>query len=171
VRLDGAVEVDSFKDFISKYQAAEEKKNEHPDRNFYLSFISTILIAVYAGLTLILVCSSLKSNKIAVDSMHQSQRPWIGPFRQIPLVTGPIIIDGRGMIRVDYRMSAVNYGSFGANNVMFWAQLYVAQDITTIYDRSKDACTSSTSNPQMGRVLFPGQIRAWSTLGQLLPWT
>ncbi len=99
------------------------------------------------------------SNKIAVDAMRQGQRPWIGPDIKMPVVTGPLIIDERGMISTNYQMTAVNYGSYGANNINFWAQLYVAQDITTIWDRAKYACSMATQNPTMGRIMFPGQER------------
>jgi hypothetical protein len=99
------------------------------------------------------------SNAQTLDALHKSQRPWIGPYKQVPIVTGPIIVDSMG-IRVDYRMSAVNFGSFGANNVGFLAQLYIAQDITTIQKRAKYACDNSTSNPDLGRVLFPGENTA-----------
>jgi hypothetical protein len=100
-----------------------------------------------------------QSNKIAVDSMRQAQRPWIGPDIKVPVVTGAVTIDQRGMISTNYQLTAVNYGNYGANNINFWAQLYVAQDITTIWDRSRYACSAAAGNPNMGRIMFPGQER------------
>jgi hypothetical protein len=99
------------------------------------------------------------ANKLAILAMRQAQRPWIGPDIKTPVVTGPIVIDQRGMISTYYQMTAVNYGSFGANNINFWAQLYVAQDITTIWDRAKYTCSLATGNPDIGRIMFPGQER------------
>jgi len=108
------------------------------------------------------------ANKIAVDAMRQSQRPWIGPDVKTPVVTGPLIVDQRGMISTNYQMTAINYGSFGANNINFWAQLYVAQDIATIWDRAKYACSVASQNSTMGRIMFPGQetlmTNAWPAL-------
>jgi hypothetical protein len=139
------------------------KKTVH----IYTPWWKTLLEFAAVGTVMWYTFEAHQANTISTNSMKQSQRPWIGPYRQVPLITGPIIIDGMG-IRVDYRMSAVNYGSFGANNVNFWAQLYVAQDISTIQQRAKYACENSTSNPDMGRVLFPGQdtamLNAWPAL-------
>lgn len=99
------------------------------------------------------------ANKLAVMAMRQAQRPWIGPDIKTPVVTGPIMIDGHGLIRTDYQMTAVNYGNFGANNINFWAQLYIAQDIATIWKRGKDACSAASGNTGQGRIMFPGQER------------
>jgi hypothetical protein len=102
------------------------------------------------------------ANKIAVEAMRQSQRPWIGPDIKMPVATGPLTIDQRGMIMTNYQMTAINYGNYGANNINFWAQLYIAQDITTIWARAKYACDVSTQNPNLGRIMFPGQERIMS---------
>lgn len=99
------------------------------------------------------------ANKLAMSAMRQAQRPWIGPDIKTPVITGPILIDQRGIITTSYQLTAVSYGNFGANNINFWAQLYVAQDIKTIWDRAKYACSVATGNPNMGRVMFPGQER------------
>jgi hypothetical protein len=99
------------------------------------------------------------ANKLAAQAMRQAQRPWIGPDIKTPVITGPIVIDQHGTIITSYQMTAVNYGSFGANNINFWAQLYVAQDITTIWERGKYACAQATGNPTIGRIMFPGQER------------
>lgn len=108
------------------------------------------------------------SNKIAVDAMKQSQRPWVGPDMKAPVMTGPLRIDQHGMIIANYQMTAVNYGNYGANNVEYWAQLYIAQDISTIWTREKYACSVSTQNSTNGRIMFPGQERvmynAWPAL-------
>jgi hypothetical protein len=160
----GAIQVHAAPDLIEKHEAERKEDAAKQSNQHNISKWTLGAVIVYSALTLVLVILSACNNIIARNAMRQSQRPWIGPYRQVPLITGPIIIDDKG-IRVDYRMSAVNYGSFGANNVNFWAQLYVAQDISTIGKRSKYACENSTSNPDMGRVLFPGQdtamVNAW----------
>lgn len=160
----GAIQVHAAPDLIEQHKAERGEDAAQKKRETNISKWTLYAVVVYAGLTLILVILSASNNIIARNAMRQSQRPWIGPYKPLPLITGPIVIDNKG-IHIDYRMSAVNYGSFGANNVMFWAQLYIAQDITTIWKRSQDACASSTANPQMGRILFPGQdtamLNAW----------
>lgn len=99
------------------------------------------------------------ANKLAITAMKQAQRPWIGPDIKAPVITGPITIDGRGFIRTDYQMTAINYGNFGANNINFWAQLYIAQNIATIWKREKYACSAASGDSGQGRVMFPGQER------------
>lgn len=161
----GAIQVHPAPDLIERYETERKEDAAKQKGRDTISKWTLGAVIVYSALTLALVILNAGNNIIARNAMRQSQRPWIGPYRQIPLITGPIIIDGKGKIRVDYRMSAVNYGSFGANNVNFWAQLYIAQDISTIQQRSRYACENSTSNPDMGRVLFPGQdtamVNAW----------
>lgn len=160
----GAIQVHAAPDLIEKHEAERREDAAKQTGQHNISKWTLWAIVVYSALTLVLVILSACNNIIARNAMRQSQRPWIGPYRQVPLITGPIIIEDKG-IHVDYRMSAVNYGSFGANNVDFWAQLYIAQDISTIWKRSRDACTTSTGNPDLGRVLFPGQdtamLNAW----------
>jgi hypothetical protein len=160
----GAIQIHAAPDLIEKHEAERKEDAANQKDEYRISKWTLWAVVIYSALTLVLVILSACNNIIARNAMRQSQRPWIGPYRQTPLITGPIIVDNKG-IRVDYRMSAVNFGSYGANNVDFWAQLYIAQDITTIWKRSKSACESSTSNPDIGRVLFPGQdtamLNAW----------
>jgi hypothetical protein len=167
VRIHGAVEIHPSPGLTDQRKAEHAEDKTQRDKDYRISRSTLIAAIVYAGLTLGLVLLSAMNNVIARNAMRQSQRPWIGPYKQAPLITGPIILDDKG-IRVEYRMSAVNFGSYGANNVDFWAQLYVAQDISSIWKRSKYACENATSNPDMGRVLFPGQdtamLNAWPAL-------
>jgi hypothetical protein len=99
------------------------------------------------------------ANSLAVTAMRQAQRPWIGPDIKAPVVTGPITIDGRGFISTTYQMTAINYGNFGANNINFWAQLYITQDLATIWKRGKYACSAASGDSGQGRIMFPGQER------------
>ena len=164
VRVHGAVEIHTPLSVTEQHNTEREEDKTQQNRSYRISKYTLWAVILYSALTAGILIFSAINNGIARDAMRQSQRPWIGPYRQIPLITGPIIIDDKG-IRTDYRMSAVNYGSYGANNVDFWAQLYVAQDIATIWKRSKYACDNSTANPDLGRVLFPGQdtamLNAW----------
>ncbi len=138
VRVHGAIEVHPPLSLIDQHNTERTEDKTQQNKNYVISKLTLISVIVYAFLTLAVVVVGIFSNKISRDAMRQSQRPWIGPYKQIPLITGPIIIDDKGMIRTDYRMSAVNYGSYGANNVSFWAQLYVAQDISTRSRRTFD---------------------------------
>ena len=164
VRVHGAVEIHPSPSLSEQHKTELEEDKTQQNKSYTISKRTLWAVIVYSALTTGLVILSALSNGIARDAMRQTQRPWIGPYKQVPLITGPIVIDDKG-IHTDYRMSAVNYGGYGANNVNFWAQLYVAQDITTVWKRSKYACDNSTANPDMGRVLFPGQdtamLNAW----------
>jgi len=97
------------------------------------------------------------ANKIAVAAMRQGQRPWVGPDIALPVKTGPVTIDQKGISLTFYQMTARSFGSYGANNVQFHAELMVAQDISTIWDREKGVCSFTTQNAKLGRTLFPGQ--------------
>src|SRR5579859_1248950 len=96
-----------------------------------LIIIGVKLACIYSGQ----LSQMIESNRIAVTAMQQSQRPWIGPDVRMPIQTMPIIIDKvdtRGvMARTDYQMTAISYGSYGANSIQFWAQLHLAQDLAT----------------------------------------
>jgi hypothetical protein len=165
VRVHGDIQVHPAPSLIEQHKTDRNEDATQKTKEYKVSKWTLGAVIVYSALTASLVVLSAINNRISRDAMRQSQRPWIGPYKQIPLITGPIIIIDDKRIQTDYRMSAVNFGSYGANNVDFWAQLYVAQDISTIWKRSKYACESSTSNPDMGRVLFPGQdtamVDAW----------
>jgi hypothetical protein len=165
VRVHGDIQVHPAPSLIEQHKTDRTEDASQKTKEYKVSKWTLGAVIIYSALTATLVILSAINNRTARDAMRQSQRPWIGPFRQIPLITGPIIVDAKGMIRTDYRMSAVNFGSYGANNVNFWAQLYVAQDISTIWKRSKYACDNSTANPDIGRILFPGQdtamLNAW----------
>jgi hypothetical protein len=167
VRIHGDIQVHPAPSFIEQHKTDRNEDVTQKIKEYKISKWTLIAIVVYSALTATLVIFSAVNNHIAQNAMRQSQRPWVGPYKEVPIITGPIFIDGNG-IRSDYRMSAVNFGSFGANNVFFWAQLYVAQDITTIQKRARYACENSTSNPDLGRVLFPGEntamLDAWPAL-------
>src|SRR5580704_3766280 len=164
VLVHGALQVHAAPDLVHQHLVDRTEDAAQNRKVYAVSKWTLGAVVVYSAFTLLLVIFSFINNKIGKDAMRQSQRPWVGPYRQLPIITGPIIVDNKG-IRVDYRMSAVNYGSYGANNVNFWAQLYIAQDITTIWEKSKDVCKASTSNPNLGSILFPGQdsgmLNAW----------
>jgi len=118
-------------------------------------------IAVYAFLTAIQACLTRDLAKTAQQQLASSERPWLGPDEKAPVITGPITIDAQKNISTNYQMSAMSYGNNGANNLWFWAQLYIAQDITTIYDRERYACSQATPD-RLGRVIFPQQERIMS---------
>jgi hypothetical protein len=162
VRVHGAIEVHPAPGLVEQHKTEREEDKTQKNREYKVSKWTLIGVSLYTGLTLLLVIFSAINNWIARDAMRQSQRPWIGPDIKMPVVTGPLIIDQRGMISTNYQMTAINYGSYGANNINFWAQLYIAQDITTINDRAKKACDVSTDNPDIGRIMFPGQERIMS---------
>jgi hypothetical protein len=112
----------------------------------------------------VLAANSVKQSEAAkrsADTAHaaliQSQRPWIGPNADLPLITGPITIDSKGHIQTMVKMTTENFGNFAANNVFPVAELFVAQDITLIHQFEDIVCGESTQNPQLGHILFPGQ--------------
>ena len=164
MRVHGDIQVYPAPSLVEQHKADRNENATQKTKEYKISKWTLVAVIIYSALTAALVILSAINNGISRDAMRQSQRPWIGPFKQVPLITGPIIIDDK-WTHTDYRMSAVNFGSYGANNVNFWAQLYIAQDITTIYARSKYACEVSTQNPDIGRVMFPGQdsemLDAW----------
>jgi hypothetical protein len=164
VRIHGAIEVHPSPSLIAQQKTDRDEDAGQKKKEYDVSKWTLWAVIVYSALTLTLVILSAINNRIARDAMRQSQRPWIGPFKEKPIITGPIVIDDKGAIRTDFRMSAVNFGSYGANSVEFWAQLYVAQEISTIQKRAQFACDTSTSNNNLGRILFPGQDTAMLNL-------
>lgn len=161
VRVHGAIEVHPPQSLIQQHTAEREEDRTQGNKNYIVSKWTLIAVAIYAFLTLLLVLLSGMNNKTAMDAMRQSQRPWIGPDTKTPIIAGPIVIDDK-WITTTYQMTAVSYGNYGANNVDFWAQLYVAQDISTINKRARYACDVATMNPDLGMIMFPGQARVMS---------
>jgi hypothetical protein len=117
----------------------------------------TLLEVIAVGTVIWYTIEAHRANEIATNAMQQNQRPWVGPIVEAPIVTDPVVIDQNGFMTTNYRMSAQNFGNYGANNVQFWAELYVAQDITSIWEKEHVACSNTIGNSQSGRILFPGK--------------
>jgi hypothetical protein len=161
IRVSGQIEVHNPPDSAKEETPEQKKTRTYRFANFVVSTLTLLAVVIYAGLTAWQACLTRDISRTANAQLVSSNRPWIGPDEKLPVITGPIIIDAKKTILTNYQMSAMSYGNNGANNLWFWAQLYIAQDITTIYDREKYACSQATPD-KLGRVIFPHQERIMS---------
>lgn len=69
---------EDFQAFIDQYKANQECQNAANNKLFWLTLVSTIVLAIYAGFTVALFFLSRTQVQTAQDTYRVSQRPYIG---------------------------------------------------------------------------------------------
>jgi hypothetical protein len=91
-----------------------------------------------------------------------SVRPFVGPDEGADAIqNGTLHIDESGNVSMLYAVRAKNYSSAPAMNVFSFANLVVGDDLNTVYEQERNACTDAMiGKPDIGYLLFAGKDRA-----------
>lgn len=131
-------------------------------RSGAITALATVAIVV---LTFVYVTYSKKqwqtmqdSNQIARDA---GARPFLGLAEENAIRADPLTIDAKGNVIAECVVTAKNYGTYPAQNVLPFCELLVLQgSITPVHDRIRQFCEEGW--PAIGgSVLFQGRTNPW----------
>jgi hypothetical protein len=93
-----------------------------------------------------------------------SVRPFVGLDEGLEAIeTTPLQIDKDGNASLAYKIRAKNYSGSPATNVWPFANLVVADDLSTVYEQQGFACGDAViGKPDIGFVLFQGKDRVYN---------
>jgi hypothetical protein len=158
----GGTSIDNSKE--EKQTPSCEQKNKHTNRLgpsawavFWVAVagaFATVVYAIVAGSQWYVMRQQLKQ-------MESQTRAWVGIAEGVGMRADPIIIDAGGNIRADCVITAKNYGTYPAQNVLPSCELMVLQgDITRVHREIRQVCREGV--PAFGgSVLFQGHEDTW----------
>ena len=164
INVRGEVEVKLPPGFPEKCSTKSTKDNRDRKR-FVVEILTLIVLAIYAALTAWQACLTRDIAKIAQKQLALARRPVVGLADSLDAFSASDIrFNPNGDAFADYVISAKNYSNNPAQNIGSFAVLLVTDEINTIHEFQKTTCGEHVvGNRDMGMILFPGKLKAFST--------